>query len=321
MFVTLTNLDDATGNMIKQQQRMLLEFAGFGLLLIVVVNLIVRGLLKEFYDVLCEMRQIDNGTTKIKVCYSAEEMREMSYGINGMLERIQKQNEESIKREAALKDTAIRAMQNQINAHFIYNVLESIKMMAEIKEEYTISDAVTALGEMLHYNMRWNKFLVTVQDEMNYIQNYVELMNLRYDFTITLSVQMPENLYRQDIPKMSLQPIVENAVKYGFCDIFEGGLIRISVTEQAGQLTFSVYNNGTPMEEQMAEKLNGLSEIPVSKMKDSFEEKKHGYGVINIITRLRLKYGEDVRFFYESDTNGTVCVIQIPDDGKENSEQ
>ena len=75
------------------------------------------------------------------------------------------------------------------------------------------------------------------------------------------------------------------------------------------------------MEEQMAEKLNGLSEIPVSKMKDSFEEKNHGYGVINIITRLRLKYGEDVRFFYESDTNGTVCVIQIPDDGKENSEQ
>ena len=126
-----------------------------------------------------------------------------------------KQNEESIKREAALKDTAIRAMQNQINAHFIYNVLESIKMMAEINEEYTISDAVTALGEMLHYNMRWNKFLVTVQDEMNYIQNYVELMNLRYDFTITLSVQMPENLYRQDIPKMSLQPIVENSIYHG----------------------------------------------------------------------------------------------------------
>ena len=70
------------------------------------------------------------------------------------------------------------------------------------------------------------------------------------------------------------------------------------------------------MEEQVAEKLNGLSEIPVSKMKDSFEDKKHGYGVINIITRLRLKYGEDVRFFYESDTNGTVCVIQIRMTGK-----
>lgn len=258
MFVTLTNLDDATGNMIKQQQRMLLEFAGFGLLLIVVVNLIVRGLLKEFYDVLCEMRQIDNGTTKIKVCYSAEEMREMSYGINGMLERIQKQNEESIKREAALKDTAIRAMQNQINAHFIYNVLESIKMMAEIDEEYTISDAVTALGEMLHYNMRWNKFLVTVQDEMNYIQNYVELMNLRYDFTITLSVQIPENLYRQDIPKMSLQPIVENAITHGIEELDADAVIEIKGIEHEKSFEIEITDSGIGM----SEKHRSVMEIP-----------------------------------------------------------
>mgnify|MGYP002231895124 CR=1 FL=1 len=138
-------------------------------------------------------------------------------------------------------------------------------MMAEIDEEYTISDAVTALGEMLHYNMRWNKFLVTVQDEMNYIQNYVELMNLRYDFTITLSVQIPEICIGRISPRCLFSRLWKMQSKYGFCDIFEGGLIRISVTEQAGQLTFSVYNNGTPMEEQMAEKLNGLSEIPVSK--------------------------------------------------------
>lgn len=149
----------------------------------------------------------------------------------------------------------------------------------------------------------------------------MEIQQIRNENLFRYEIECAEELKTRWILKLILQPIVENAIKYGFCDIFEGGLIRISVTEQAGQLTFSVYNNGTPMEEQMAEKLNGLSEIPVSKMKDSFEDKKHGYGVINIITRLRLKYGEDVRFFYESDTNGTVCVIQIPDDGKENSEQ
>ena len=147
------------------------------------------------------------------------------------------------------------------------------------------------------------------------------IQSLRAKDQFTYRIEKDPGTECFQVIKLIVQPIVENAVKYGFCDIFEGGLIRISVTEQAGQLTFSVYNNGTPMEEQMAEKLNGLSEIPVSKMKDSFEDKKHGYGVINIITRLRLKYGEDVRFFYESDTNGTVCVIQIPDDGKENSEQ
>ena len=289
MFVTLTNLDDATGNMIKQQQRMLLEFAGFGLLLIVVVNLIVRGLLKEFYDVLCEMRQIDNGTTKIKVCYSAEEMREMSYGINGMLERIQKQNEESIKREAALKDTAIRAMQNQINAHFIYNVLESIKMMAEIDEEYTISDAVTALGEMLHYNMRWNKFLVTVQDEMNYIQNYVELMNLRYDFTITLSVQIPENLYRQDIPKMSLQPIVENAITHGIEELDADAVIEIKGIEHEKSFEIEITDSGIGMSEKQLAILRRKLRMRLN----SDTQPKHGIGLRNVQDRIHIQFGTE----------------------------
>lgn len=289
MFVTLTNLDDATGKMIKQQQRMLLEFAGFGLLLIVVVNLIVRGLLKEFYDVLCEMRQIDNGTTKIKVCYSAEEMREMSYGINGMLERIQKQNEESIKREAALKDTAIRAMQNQINAHFIYNVLESIKMMAEINEEYTISDAVTALGEMLHYNMRWNKFLVTVQDEMNYIQNYVELMNLRYDFTITLSVQIPENLYRQDIPKMSLQPIVENAITHGIEELDADAVIEIKGIEHEKSFEIEITDSGTGMSEKQLAILRRKLRMRLN----SDTQPKHGIGLRNVQDRIHIQFGTE----------------------------
>ena len=254
-----------------------------------VVNLIVRGLLKEFYDVLCEMRLIDNGTTKIKVCYSAEEMREMSYGINGMLERIQKQNEESIKREAALKDTAIRAMQNQINAHFIYNVLESIKMMAEINEEYTISDAVTALGEMLHYNMRWNKFLVTVQDEMNYIQNYVELMNLRYDFTITLSVQMPENLYRQDIPKMSLQPIVENAITHGIEELDADAVIEIKGIEHEKSFEIEITDSGIGMSEKQLAILRRKLRMRLN----SDTQPKHGIGLRNVQDRIHIQFGTE----------------------------
>lgn len=249
MFVTLTNLDDATGNMIKQQQRMLLEFAGFGLLLIVVVNLIVRGL----------------------------------------LERIQKENEESIKREAALKDTAIRAMQNQINAHFIYNVLESIKMMAEINEEYTISDAVTALGEMLHYNMRWNKFLVTVQDEMNYIQNYVELMNLRYDFTITLSVQMPENLYRQDIPKMSLQPIVENAITHGIEELDADAVIEIKGIEHEKSFEIEITDSGTGMSEKQLAILRRKLRMRLN----SDTQPKHGIGLRNVQDRIHIQFGTE----------------------------
>ena len=210
---------------------------------------------------------------------------------------------------------------SQINPHFLYNTLDTIYMLARINGEEKTMKMIQALSKYLRLSLSKGREIVTVEDELENVKSYMEIQQIRNENLFRYEIECAEELKTRWILKLILQPIVENAVKYGFCDIFEGGLIRISVTEQAGQLTFSVYNNGTPMEEQMAEKLNGLSEIPVSKMKDSFEDKKHGYGVINIITRLRLKYGEDVRFFYESDTNGTVCVIQIPDDGKENSEQ
>ena len=227
------------------------------------------------------------------------------------------------RQKAELKriEAELKNLHNQINPHFLYNTLDTIYMLARINGEEKTMKMIQALSKYLRLSLSKGREIVTVEDELENVKSYMEIQQIRNENLFRYEIECAEELKTRWILKLILQPIVENAVKYGFCDIFEGGLIRISVTEQAGQLTFSVYNNGTPMEEQMAEKLNGLSEIPVSKMKDSFEDKKHGYGVINIITRLRLKYGEDVRFFYESDTNGTVCVIQIPDDGKENSEQ
>ena len=121
-------------------------------------------------------------------------------------------------------------------------------------------------------------------------------------------------------PKTHLQPLVENAIKYGFADMEEGGIIRIEVKETSGRLTFTVYNNGTPMDSAMADRINSLSDLPIVELKKVFPDKKHGYGVVNIITRLRLKYGDEVRFYYESGLCGTKCIVQLPESGKENDE-
>ncbi len=108
-----------------------------------------------------------------------------------------------------------RHFKTRCNAHFIYNVLEAVKMMAEINEEYEFSDSVTALGELLRYGMKWTSSDVTIRQEVEYIKNYIQLMNLRYDYTIGLSINIPDHIYEQQIPKMSLQPIVENAICHG----------------------------------------------------------------------------------------------------------
>ena len=233
-----------------------------------------------------------------------------------MLKNIEEFQNEVKNQQKELRISEMNTLISQINPHFLYNTLDTIYMLARINGEEKTMKMIQALSKYLRLSLSKGREIVTVEDELENVKSYMEIQQIRNENLFRYEIECAEELKTRWILKLILQPIVENAVKYGFCDIFEGGLIRISVTEQAGQLTFSVYNNGTPMEEQMAEKLNGLSEIPVSKMKDSFEDKKHGYGVINIITRLRLKYGEDVRFFYESDTNGTVCVIQIRMTGK-----
>ena len=111
---------------------------------------------------------------------------------------------------------------------------------------------------------------------------------------------------------------MENAIKYGFVEIYENGLIRIEISREDQQLKIMVFNNGKPIDREMMEKINALNGQSILKAKECFPDKEHGYGVVNVLTRLRLKYGEDVLFYYEAEENGTRCTIKIPDDGKEN---
>ncbi len=180
------------------------------------MNSVVKVLLRKFYHMLLVVRKVQEGDLAQRVSNpGSDEMGEMSTQFNKMLDHIQILMKENINREVLIKNTEIKALQNQINAHFIYNVLEAVKMMAEINEEYEISDSVTALGELLRYGMKWTSSDVTIRQEVEYIKNYIQLMNLRYDYTIGLSINIPDHIYEQQIPKMSLQPIVENAICHG----------------------------------------------------------------------------------------------------------
>ena len=248
------------------------------------------------------------------------ELDQIGHSYNEMLKNIEELLEEIKDQQKELRISEMHTLINQINPHFLYNTLDTIYMLARINGEEKTMKMIQALSKYLRLSLSKGRDIVTVEDELENVKSYMEIQQIRSENLFRYEIECGEELKSRWILKLILQPLVENAVKYGFCDIFEGGLIRISVKDEDGRLTFGVYNNGIPMEEKMIEKLNGLSKLPVSRMKDSFEEEKHGYGVVNIITRLRLKYGEEVRFFYEAEENGTKCVIQIPEDGRENSE-
>lgn len=259
MHGTLLSVKDISGN-VRYVYRMRNYFVMIMLAIIVglafLINYIVKRLLRHFYDIMRSIHDIQKGdlSVRIKNCGS-DEVGELAVQLNRMLDHIEQLMKENIDREILAKNSQIRALQNQINAHFIYNVLESIKMMAEIDEEYTISDAITSLGRLLRYSIRWVSDNVRVEEEIEYIRDYLLLINLRFDYEIYLSLNLPEEVLQQEIPKMSLQPIVENAVYHGIEDLAENTNIYIKGMVQDEKCMIEITDAGKGMSEEELEKL------------------------------------------------------------------
>lgn len=249
------------------------------------------------------------------------ELDQIGESYNKMLGNIERLLTEIKKQEKELHVSEMNMLISQIKPHFLYNTLDTIYMLARINGEKTTMKMIQALSGYLRLSLSKGGDMVTVEDELDNVKNYLEIQKIRNEDLFSYEISCQPEVENRWTLKLILQPLAENAIKYGFCDIFEGGLIRIDVRELSGRLTFSVYNNGKPMDKEIAEKINDLGKVPVPEMKKAFPDKQKGYGVINIATRLRLKYGDQVEFGYEVLEEGTRCVIKLPVDGKENYEQ
>lgn len=289
-------------------------FVGVMLLLMIgvafLINFIVQRMLRQFYVILQNMRQVEKGDLSVRIdrC-SNDEMGELGSQLNRMLDRIQEIMQENINREVLVKNSEIRALQNQINAHFIYNVLESVKMMAEIDEEYEISDTITALGRLLRYSMKWTSKNVMLKDELEYIRNYMALINLRYDFTIQHSLNIPEELMQQEIPKMSLQPVVENAILHGIEPLGVDSTIYIKAWKEEKDCIIEISDAGQGMSEEdlkvITDRLHGKVEA---------SQGKGGIGLKNVHDRIGLEFGSQYGLtVYTRQSCYTKVRIRLPE--------
>lgn len=243
------------------------------------------------------------------------ELDEIGHSYNKMLDNIRRLLDEIKDQERGLRRTELNMLISQINPHFLYNTLDTIYMLARINKEETTMRMIQALSKYLRLSLNKGSDIVSVDDELENVKSYMEIQQIRNQSLFTYEIDCQVDAAQTYVLKLILQPLVENAVKYGFQDIFEGGVIRIAVKKEDGALYLSVANNGTPIEQSMMDKINHMNELTVSELKDCFPDKKHGYGVVNILTRLRLKYGDGAVFYCEAEADGTTCTIKIPGDG------
>ena len=279
-------------------------------LLIVLVNVIVRTMLKQFYKVMDTIQQIQEGDLDARVgVHRSDEMGQLGMQIDKLMDMIDGLIQENINRELLMKNSEIKALQNQINAHFIYNVLESIKMMAEIDEKYAISDAVTSLGKLLRYGMKWTTQNVTVGQELEYVKDYLELANLRFDYEVHLALNIPKWAYSQEIPKISLQPIVENAIYHGIEELAEDASIYIKAYMEDQDFYIEITDSGKGMSEQdmlnIQKKIAGEMETTAGS--------GNGIGLKNVQDRIRISFGEQYGISIISKQNCfTKVIVRLP---------
>lgn len=297
-------------------KQILMVLAGIYLLVIVVAAVISiyfsERFTKPIQDITEAMTGFDgNDFSKTIELHTNTELDEIGQSYNEMLKNIEQLLFEIKEQEKELRTSELNMLISQINPHFLYNTLDTIYMLARINKEETTMRMIQALSKYLRLSLSKGSDIVTVEDELENVKSYMEIQQIRNADLFSYEIDCQVDAKEVKVLKLILQPLVENAIKYGFQNIFEGGSIRIEVKEEEEYLVLRVWNNGTPVQKEMLEKLNRLDSMTPVAMKVCFPDKKHGYGVVNIVTRLRLKYGESIKFYYEVYEEGTGCVIKI----------
>lgn len=276
------------------------------------VSLLTRRILRGFYGAFDGLRAFANGDIDARVEAQGQgEAADFSREAGRLLDQLRRLMRDNLEREGQIQRTELRALQNQINAHFIYNVLEAIKMMAEIDEEYEIADAVTTLGKLLRYSMKLEGGGVRLERELDYIKNYVALMNLRFDYVIGLEIDIPLELMGQPIPKVSLQPIVENAVIHGAAALAADSTITLTgaCDREEGRFTIRVADQGRGMGPEELERLRRQ----IAGEEPTRSSSGNGIGLKNVQDRIQMAYGRPYGLRVESQPGGgTAVTVTFP---------
>lgn len=233
------------------------------------------------------------------------EIAELTHHFNKLMNKINELVAVAVRKEASTKEAELRTLHNQIDSHFLYNTLENIKMLAEIENQREISDALTSLGGMMRYNFQWSGEYVKLKDEIRHIQNYIEVMNIRFDEPIQLTLEIPPRVMELEVLKMSLQPIVENSVKHGWSQWEEApGPKQVQIQAELGAKEFciSIIDNGQGMEEEELMELHRRMQGDLSEPRPENialharrSSSGSGIGLLNVNQRLKLYYGSSCR--------------------------
>ncbi|MCB6644165.1 histidine kinase [[Clostridium] scindens] len=265
-----------------------------------------------------EIESIDYEHDKPQIRTSLKnEIGSIASHVNTLLERVYSLNQHNIASQARLyemelskKQTQLYAYQSQINPHFLYNMLQcmrGISLMHGIRE---VAQICTNMADLFRYSIK-GAFLVYLEDELSIIDKYLYMIRVRFQDKITYSLEIAEDTKKCKIPKMILQPLVENSIFHGLESIEDNGFIHIRTFREGDGLFITIQDNGIGFDEVTLKELEELlsQDIP-SDINATFNEAK-GLGIINIHNKIRLYEGTEYGISILSRPSDTLVTIRL----------
>ena len=262
--------------------------------------------------------QISKGDFSVRAgSANTSEIDSLSHSVNHMAKNLDLLVNQIKEDERKMRQAELRLLQEQINPHFLYNTLDTIVWLIESGMEKEAEEMVVSLSDFFRLVLNHGKEYNTIKDEERHITSYLKIQQVRYQDILEYDIQIPTELYDYQILKMTLQPLVENALYHGIKYKRAKGAIKVHGKKDGDIIILSVEDNGVGMEEDEVKRMREEINRPC-------KETQKGFGLANVNERIKMNFGAKYGMKIESEKGkGTTVYVIIPAirlEGKENEE-
>ena len=287
---------------------------GMGIVLILVIILsyyIPRSITMPITRISKVTDQVAKGNLSVRAAAeSGAEARMLSDSLNAMIDKINELLDQVTTEQIRLRKAEFELLQAQINPHFLYNTLDTIVWLAEAGDQKRVVSMVGNLSDFFRTSLNQGKDIISIREELAHVRSYLEIQQVRYQDILRYEITVPEDLYEYKIPKITIQPLVENALYHGIKNKRGQGTITVIGKRNENGFVLYVRDNGIGMTQER------LKEVRAGIQKLSYTGKEI-YGLYNVNERIRLNFGETYGISIESTYGEGTCVsISLPDQWK-----
>lgn len=305
--VGVFSLDETTEVVSKVQ--------GFALI-IAVITLIIGSIVSMFFastitkpikKLMTLMGKVEEGRLDLRfhTRYN-DEVGQLGNSYNHMIQEVERLIELVYTEQKSKREAELKILQAQIKPHFLYNTLDTIQWMAKESKAYKIVEMVSALTTLFRIGLNKGNEFITVEEEIEHVKSYLIIQMTRYESKIEYEIEVDETVKNFQVLKLTIQPLVENAIYHGIRNKRGLGKISINIHSKDNTLIFSVKDTGIGIEEETLNQLN-------HSLKTMSDEQKKGYGLYNVNERIKLSHGSQYGIEVHSEyTKGTTVIAVLP---------